>query len=315
MHRHTPLAVFTRQAPPGRFELPTYCLGAKLLELTPQKFHQKLNEYGEWLKNSFSGKHAKYCYYYAQKYYYVLVNPSLTATLKTLTPTTRHQVLLALTNLSKFLGVYEEWRQVMKQYNLKWEVRKAGESFRALLEESGEINNYVEWLKEVLPTLPRKYREALVFLSFTGMRPSEGCEARNLLIELQKTGGVQQYFSSNTLMHFKYESMFARRTKNAFISFIDEEAVRECTKSGEKVSSLALRLALRRRKLPQHLKNGRKWFATLMIQNGLLPSEVDLLEGRIERNILYRHYLRTNLDELKGKVLKIMEPYKQLLYV
>jgi len=90
--------------------------------------------------------------------------------------------------------VYEEWRQVMKQYNLKWEVRKAGESFRALLEESGEINNYVEWLKEVLPTLPRKYRETLVFLSFTGMRPSEGCEARNLLIELQKTGGSSTIF-------------------------------------------------------------------------------------------------------------------------
>ncbi len=35
-----------------------------------------------------------------------------------------------------------------------------------------------------------------------------------------------------------------------------------------------------------------------------MSEEIDLLQGRVPRSVFARHYLKENLDELKGKILE-----------
>jgi hypothetical protein len=61
---------------------------------------------------------------YAKKYYLSLLNHDFTE-IRDLKDTIRPNALKALSCLARYLGVYEEFKLLVKNYSLKWSGRKA----------------------------------------------------------------------------------------------------------------------------------------------------------------------------------------------
>jgi intergrase/recombinase len=61
-----------------------------------------------------------------------------------------------------------------------------------------------------------------------------------------------------------------------------------------------------------HIKYCRKIFASFLRQQGVQPEIIDMLQGRIGKNILSRHYL-TPSSSYKAEVLKDLEKLQQQL--
>ncbi|MHC1564611.1 MAG: hypothetical protein ACXQTF_04730 [Candidatus Hecatellaceae archaeon] len=73
-----------------------------------------------WLEERFSKKQVEIAYYYARKYGCLLSGGGLSR-LQDLSSSVRKHVLVALANLSKYLGCYQHFRQLREASGLKWE--------------------------------------------------------------------------------------------------------------------------------------------------------------------------------------------------
>ena len=99
--------------------------------------------------------------------------------------------------------------------------------------------------------------------------------------------------------------MFLRVTKNAFISFVSEELVSEIAESS-KVFYTTVRKHLKKHKLPLRVEELRSYNNTFLRKNGLMAELVDLLAGRVKRQVFLRHYLKVeDLKELSSQVLAV----------
>jgi len=63
--------------------------------------------------------------------------------------------MIALANLSKYLGIYEHWRSIVKNAGLKWEKKNALDTLINIL--NTDITKVEEWLKSIIPKLSTKY--------------------------------------------------------------------------------------------------------------------------------------------------------------
>ena len=66
-------------------------------------------------------------------------------------------------------------------------------------------------------------------------------------------------------------------------------------------------LPIKKHKMKCRLQHLRHYSATMMIQNGLLREEADLLQGRIGKTVFTQHYFSPNIENLKNRSLKIIQ--------
>jgi integrase len=127
----------------------------------------------------------------------------------------RKHIMKALDAFSKYSGCYETWQSIRKQYQLKWVSTDSLSGFHSILKQNGDFTNMVEWIKNAITNYPR-FSNILMFNILTGLRPAEAIESFNLLLNSEKRN---EYLSKDekTLEHFKFPSIFPRRTKKAFI--------------------------------------------------------------------------------------------------
>ncbi len=59
-----------------------------------------------------------------------------------------------------------------------------------------------------------------------------------------------------------------------------------------KVSYNAVDKKLDRAGLPMRVKRLRSFYATKMRENGLLPEQIDLIQGRVGKSIFFQHYFK-----------------------
>ncbi|MDH5451361.1 MAG: hypothetical protein OEX77_10780, partial [Candidatus Bathyarchaeota archaeon] len=84
----------------------------------------------------------------------------------------KRMTMIALANLSKYLGIYEHWRSIVKNAGLKWEKKNALDTLINIL--NTDITKVEEWLKSIIPKLSTKYSMQLMYNTLTGLRPTEG---------------------------------------------------------------------------------------------------------------------------------------------
>ncbi|MDQ3837471.1 MAG: hypothetical protein M3270_11165 [Thermoproteota archaeon] len=138
-----------------------------------------------------------------------------------LPPQKRLTVMKALTALSKYLGCYEQWKNRMKQYNLKWTT--GSESIQALqrfFDTNLTLESMLSKVKEMMRVLPPDMAAIIRFACITGLRPSEACESVRLIIKREKYLGQYYNQEQQTLEHFRFPDIFLRPTKKAFISYL-----------------------------------------------------------------------------------------------
>jgi hypothetical protein len=70
----------------------------------------------------------------------------------------------ALASLSKYMGCYDKWEEIVQRYQLKWsDSNKSIKVFNAIFQSEG--NNYssmLKWIKDVVAVLPRLPKHYLV---------------------------------------------------------------------------------------------------------------------------------------------------------
>jgi len=210
-------------------------------------------------------------------------------------------VMSALSNLSKFLGVYEQWKESTRNVGLKWSKTDTFESFMKIM--NNNHNDLLEWHRKASGILKDNERLYLKFMLLSGLRKNEGIQSFNLIISLFKSGKLVDYFNENLSMleHYRFKQ-FLRRTKNAYITFIAKDLLMQIANS-RPISYPAIRKYLNRSGLKTRIKELRSYYASFMVRHNLISEEVDLLQGRVPKSVFARHYLKENPAELRDRTL------------
>jgi intergrase/recombinase len=213
-----------------------------------------------------------------------------------------------MANLSKFLGVYSEYKQKLKNCGIKW--LSTDDAFNSFLRITN--NNHFslgDWYRAVLDILRNNEKLLMKYTLMTGIRKNEAIKSFNLIIDLAKTGELDSYYNSDLgiLEHYKQKDannnfMFLKATKKLYISIVSKTLVDEIAKSN-KVSYPAIRKRITRPKHNIRIKELRSYFATYLRQHGLLAEYIDLLQGRIPKSVFAKRYLKIeSIKELEQKV-------------
>jgi hypothetical protein len=258
------------------------------------------DSYKEFLLQNYNSHTAKVRLLYSKKYYHVLVNGNAQELL-VLTEDKRIHIMKALASLSKYLGCYDKWKDIIERYQLKWSNEDNLEAFNDIMMDNGKnYSSMVNWLKETVSKLPLQYGNILLFDTLTGLRPDEACKSIIILNECQQ-GYMNEY--TMVLEHFKFPQVFIRKTKKAYISVITDKGL-ELSKQSATCGYNALRLAVKKRGLDMNMAYCRKIFATYLRNKGIEQEIIDLLQGRTPKSIFVRHYFRPDFsrDRIKEAI-------------
>jgi len=264
--------------------------------------------YKVYLNSKFNHQYAKLIYTYSIKYQALLDNP---AEIQNIAVSIRSNVLRALVNLAKYLGHYEEFKTSLKQYGIKWAVTdNSFTSFLAIV--NNNHSTLGKWYNDALAVLDDNEKLYLRYMVLSGLRKAEGIESFNLIIELAGKGKLSEYWNSNLgiLEHFKMldtngKHIFLRRTKNCYLSAITEDLVKDIATS-KYVYYTTIRKHLEKHKLTLRIKELRSYYATYLRNNGIISELVDLLQGRIPKDVFCRHYLKIeDMQTLTSQVIGI----------
>jgi len=214
-------------------------------------------------------------------------------------------VMSSLSNLSKFLGIYQQWKASMKNTGLKWSKSDSFNSFMRIF--NNNHSDLIEWYHKAIDVLNDNEKLYLRFMLLNGIRKNEGILSFNMIITLYKQNKLNQYFNEelSVLEHFKYKQ-FLRNTKNVYISIIPKELISEITNS-KPVNYSMIRKRLGNN-LKVRIKELRSYWSSFMVKNRILiTEEADLCQGRIPKTVFAKHYLKENLKELSDRILKGLE--------
>jgi hypothetical protein len=131
----------------------------------------------------------------------------------------------ALSCLSKFLGIYEQWSSLIKNYGLKWRIRDDN----LIIKRFTKTNNpdeLFEWIRQINSQCP-DLNAFMDLMITTGLRFEEAIDSYNLIVKLSQEGKIYQYYNyeKELLEHYKFKSIFLRRTKKAFVSFVPQQLI------------------------------------------------------------------------------------------
>jgi|Deesub1362A_J573_1020465.scaffolds.fasta_scaffold07082_6 intergrase/recombinase len=249
---------------------------------------------------------------YAKKYGYCLFNGDLTE-LQLIKRYKRVHAMKALSALSKFLGVYDEWMRLVKNYGLKWSAKSNDDLIIERLTKTVNPSELFEWIKTVKKAIP-ELSAFMDFMVVTGLRFVEALESYNLIIRLANEGKLDQYYNAErkVLEHFRFKELFIRRTKKAFVSFVPHELVERIAEAKPLTEDI-IDKRLRRRGIPAHFGDLRELHANLLLKN-LRQIEVDFLHGRVSTTVFMTNYFNpTWITDIRKRVFRsIAEIRKQI---
>jgi hypothetical protein len=114
------------------------------------------------------------------------------------------------------------------------------------------------------------------------MRPLEGMDSHNLIVKLGSENRLMDYYDSDrqVLQHFRYRSIFIRRSKKVYISFVPNE-IPDGILTDEPIVPRTFYKNFERTALPIRFCDTREYWST---QTSKLLSriEIDFLQGRLE---------------------------------
>ncbi|HEX5904893.1 MAG TPA: integrase [Candidatus Nitrosocosmicus sp.] len=230
---------------------------------------------------------------YASKYSHLLDTWDLSE-LVSLSNEKRGHIMRALVLLSKYKGQYDKWQDVRRNYQLKWSSIDSLKGFQNILVENGDLNNMVDWIRMSIGKYPR-LRNILLYNTLTGLRPSEVVESFNLF---QSSYSSYTSVDGKRLEHFKFPSIFLRRTKKAFFSIVNENILKILKDPSNEIHDFEkIRLVFQRNNQRLKMSYCRKVFATFLRNEGVEAEIIDLLQGRIPNSIFVRHYYRPPIEK------------------
>jgi intergrase/recombinase len=277
-------------------------------DLTPvEAFTVDWDGFREWLLKERRLDTVKGIVSYAERFSDCLLHRNFSKLL-TLSQGTRRHVLKALSNLAKFLGMYEEFRRLVSAYGLKWSGRSSDDLLIDRLTRVRDSDEVFEWVRQV-KTLRPDLRDFMDLITVTGLRFCEAVESYNLIIKLAGEGKLQHYYNEekSVLEHFRFKKLFIRKSKKAFMSFVPKEIVEAVSKNKPLASTDAVHSKLRKKKLRFRFSDVREFHASFLTKY-LTPPEIDFLHGRVSASVFMRNYFNPAwITDLAQRTLKAIE--------
>jgi len=253
-----------------------------------------------YVLNRYSRDHARSLIRYAHRYGHLLFSGDLRPVLE-LSRDKRRHVLAALSALSKYLGRYEEFKELKKRYDIKSE--KTGKKIRIVARMlDSDLRSLSEWIVKAREAL-REYGIYIDFLMATGMRPREAITSYNLIIKLHREGRLGDYYNEPFLEHYRFEETFLRGVKNVYVSYAPREIIDRVAES-KPITIYRINDRLEAAKLPIKLKEIRKLWASYMTRF-LSKPEIDLIQGRVGKDVFMQNYFNPHyVSGLKERLEK-----------
>jgi len=200
-------------------------------------------------------------------------------------------VLASLSNLAKFLGVYNQWKDAIQSNGVKW--IDAGTRDKRIIErltKAIDINAVYEWIRQVKEARP-EYSVFMDFMAITGLRFVEAVNSYNLIVKLPKEGKLSEYYNveTETLEHYKFKDLFLRKGKKALVSFVPKDMVKRITEGPSVKSSPCIHRNVQYSGLPSRFSDLREFHGSIMTKY-LNQSEIDFLHGRIGTSTFMQNY-------------------------
>jgi len=256
-----------------------------------------------WLLRAFKRKQAVERKNYARQFGHCLLARNLSELL-TLTDDKRCHVLKALSALAKFLGVYDDFKLLVRNYGLKWGGKSADDIVIARLTKNVRGDEIYLWMRSVKAKFT-EYGDFIDFMAATGLRYVEAVESWNLIGRLSKEGRLGEYYKEEhqTLEHFRYKDIFIRKSKKAFISFVTKELIDKIAGS-KRLSVDLLPNRIKRKGLTLRFGDIRELHGSVLTKH-LSQPEIDFIHGRISTNVFMTNYFNPAwISDLQARTLK-----------
>ena len=241
---------------------------------------------------------------YSRRYAHCLFKKDLSE-IRDLRPTLRVNVVKALSSLAKFLGVYEEYKRLVKDYGLTWKGKSIDDLVIDRLVKVKDPDEVFQWVKTVKQRRP-DIRVFMDYISITGLRLDEAVQSYNLIIKLSKQGKLSEYYNeaNECLEHFRFKEVFIRKSKKAFISFVPKELIDQIKVSEPLTSKHSVQQFVKKSGLKIRFSDIREAHASFLTKY-LNPAEIDFLHGRVSTNIFMANYFNPKLiADLKERIFK-----------
>ena len=145
------------------------------------------NLFKEYLKQRLEARTAQRRFRYAEKYYGCLLKGYLSE-LQLLSDYKRAHVMRALSALAKFLGVYDYYIGLVRNYGLKWSPSIPDSLVLKRLTkvvDSGDMARWVQRFKRAFPL----FSPLIDLMAASGLRVEESIEVNNTIISLARKAG------------------------------------------------------------------------------------------------------------------------------
>ena len=248
-----------------------------------EKFHVWL------IGKKYSKCYVKDLYSYAKQYYPSLLKGDFSE-IRDLSEGLRPHVIKSLSALSKFLGCYDRFKALVKDYGLTWGGRSADDIIIDRLSKIENPDEVFTWIKEVKKVRP-DLSCFMDLMAVSGLRLVEAVNSYNLII---RNGNGYYNIEHSILEHFKFKETFIRKNKKAFISFIPSDLIEKIRSNQALTSADAVQQLIRKRGLKLRFSDIREAHASFMTKF-LKDVEIDFLHGRVTTNVFMRNYFNPAL--------------------
>lgn len=223
----------------------------------------------------------------------------------------RIHIMKAMAALARFTGEVPAWQEIKQRYNLTWTTgTEKLDALQRFFDDSKSLDSMLQWVRDALKILPAQMGQAIRWCILTGLRPMESLQTIRLINDHI---AFKTYYDRDKqiLQHFKFPDLFLRRTKTTYITIVNKELLAIAQNAVSNPSYDRIRYACADiGGLPFHMAYCRKIFASWLRQSGIESEIVDLLQGRVGKNIFLRNYYRPSL-EYKDKVLTALENLRE----
>jgi hypothetical protein len=282
-----------------------------VMQLPPSVHDVNWQDFRRWLFSRFSYAHAVDVFLYARKYAHLLFSWKLSVVEGL--PAKRH-ILMALANLSKFLGCYRQFKMMVEDSGVSWSSGSKSNNFFALL--GGEdVNAAFDYFRRIMNSDVGEDLQRLVrFLLFSGLRPIEGYMAVRFLNE-----GRSGYLDEGRMLlcHYKFPE-FSRNGKRCFLTVLTKSMMDDLKRPWTiwEWNHKKVRRRLHRVGLPVRLYLFRKAFGTYLRMNGIPLEAINLIQGRTTPTSVFEaHYFRPVLDDIIARIRTVLEKMEQELFL
>nr|MDO8135375.1 hypothetical protein [Candidatus Njordarchaeum guaymaensis] len=224
--------------------------------------------------------------------------------LRTLTDDKRCHAMKALSALAKYLGLYDDFKQLVHNYGLKWGGKSADDIIIARLTKNVRGDEIYVWMRTIKVEFP-EWKDFIDFMATTGLRYVEAVESWNLIRQLARAGQLSEYYKveKQVLEHFRHKELFIRKSKKAFISFVSKDLV-DRVAQGQRLSMDLLPTRIKRKGLKRRFGDIRELHGSLLTKH-LSQPEIDFIHGRISTNVFMRNYFNPAwISDLQTRTLK-----------